>query len=72
MGLMRKLSKLQSMKWFMNMVGLMGLISIPLLIYNLIVAPATDKVFAFTELTTILLLFGSFCALLVGRKPNVK
>ena len=57
------LKRIAHNKGFNVVIGLMGLIAIPLLLWNLWTAPDVDKVFAFTELATILLLFGTFAGL---------
>jgi len=66
--IMPTLQSVSKNRWFNWLVGLMGLITIPLLLYNLIVADVVDKIFAFSELAMALLLFGTFVKL-VAREP---
>lgn len=59
----RIISKASRSRWLKYMIGIMGIITIPLLIYNLFVCNATDKIFAFNDLTMALLLLGTYAAL---------
>lgn len=53
-------------------VGIMGLIAIPLLIWNLIMADPVNQIFAFSELVFLLLVFGTFVNLAEGRRTSSK
>lgn len=59
---MRFLRRAARNKWLRYTIGVMGLIAIALTVYNLYLAPAVDKIFAFTDLVMLLLLFGTFAA----------
>ncbi|NHJ85631.1 MAG: hypothetical protein FK734_09230 [Asgard group archaeon] len=54
------LRRLARSKRFNFMVGVMGIIAITLTAYNLYLAPAVDKIFAFNDLVMLLLLLGTF------------
>lgn len=65
---MTLLRSIQKNKWFNWLVGIMGLLAIPLLGFNLVIAEPIDKIFAFVELAMVLLLFGTFVQL-AAREP---
>jgi hypothetical protein len=70
---MRKIILEHTMRKLYNLaVGLMGLITIPLLAYSLYISPATDKIVALSELVTVLLLFGTFMQLVRDGVPFKK
>jgi len=65
MHLLGKFAKNSKMNY---VIGCMGLIAIALTTYNIYLAPAVDKIFAFTDLVMLLLLFGTFAAAVEKRK----
>jgi len=65
---MKFLGKISRSSKMQYIIGCMGLVAIALTIYNLYLAPAVDKIFAFTDLVMLLLLFGTFAAAVEKRK----
>ena len=64
------LRKVAKSKYFGWMVGFMGVLTIPLLIYNLWMAEAVDKIGSFVDLVTMLLLFGVFIELIERKRSR--
>jgi len=62
------LKKLSRSRGFNYTIGIMGLISIILTGYNLYLAPAVDKIFAFNDLVMLLLLLGTFAGLIEKKR----
>jgi phosphoglycerol transferase MdoB-like AlkP superfamily enzyme len=69
---MRFINSIARSKTFNMIVGIMGLIAIPLLIWNLIMADPVNQIFAFSELVFLLLVFGTFVNLAEGRRTSSK
>lgn len=67
MNFLDRLSRSRSFNW---MIGIMGLIAIPLLVYNLWISSPVDKIFAYSELVFLLMVFGTFVKLAEGKRTR--